>query len=130
MLYLVPLAFFCLVAVQAGRAIRREAAALDRFRELRALAGLAWLFPFGPALLEFGGRLLPFPLAPSLALACYLPAIAVARKLIRAFDAAGDETLAGARLATERVFGVAVAGVLYALVTLGMMIAARPAHVA
>jgi len=125
MLYLVPLAFFCLVAVQAGRAIRREAAALARFRELRALSGLTWLFPLGPVLLEFGPRVMRFPLAPSLALACYLPAIAVARKLIRAFDAAGDERLAGARLVTERVFGVAVAGVLYVLVTLGMMMAAR-----
>jgi hypothetical protein len=125
MLYLIPLAFFCLVAVQAGRAIRREGAALARFRELRALAALAWLFPLGPLLLEFGPRVLRFPLAPSLALACYLPAIAVARKLIRAFDAAGDEQLSGARLAAERVFGVAVAGVLYVLVTLGMTMAAR-----
>jgi hypothetical protein len=115
--------------VQAARAIRREAAAVARFRALRGLANFAWLFPFGPLLLEFGSRVVRFPLAPALALACYLPAIAVARKLIHDFDVASDERLGGARLVVERVFGVAVAGVLYVLVTLGMMIVAGSSHV-
>ena len=128
MVFLVPFVFFCFVAVHAAIAIRREAKVLAEFGQSTALAGIVWLFPLGPLLLEFGPRTMQFPLPQSLALACYLPAIAVARKQIRALEAARNERTRGAQHAAERVFGIAVAGVLYVLVSLGMAIAMRSAQ--
>ena len=107
--YLVIIGFFCVVAVQVGLAVRRDAAVLAAHGLTRGLAAFAWLFP----------------LAPALALACYLPAIATARRQLRVLEAAGDERAAGALSTAVRVIGFGIAGVLYVLVTLGMSMATR-----
>jgi hypothetical protein len=123
--FLVIVAFFCVIAVQVGLAVRRDADVLAAHGLGRALSAFAWLFPVGPLWLQYGGQHLPFPLAPALALACYLPAIAVARRQVRVLEAAGDERAAGAQANAVRVIGFGIAGVLYVLVTMGMTMMAR-----
>jgi len=123
--FLVIVAFFCVIAVQVGIAVRRDAAVLAAHGLGRAVAALVWLFPLGPLWLQYGAERMPFPLAPALALACYLPAIAAARRQLRVLEAADDERAAGARATAVRVVGFGIAGVLYVLVTLGMTMVAR-----
>jgi hypothetical protein len=123
--FIVIVAFFCVVAVQVGLAVRRESAVLGAHGLGRGLAALAWLFPLGPIWLEYGSPRLPFPLAPALALACFLPAIALARKHLRVLEGAGDPSVAGAYAIAVRVIGIGIAGVLYVLVTLGLNVATR-----
>ena len=123
--FLVIVAFFCVIAVQVGLAVRRDAPVLAAHGLTRALAALVWLFPLGPMWLQYGTARLSFPIAPALALACYLPAIAAARRQLRVLEAAGDERTAGARATAVRVVGFGIAGVLYVLVTLGMTMVAR-----
>ena len=123
--YLVIIGFFCVVAVQVGLAVRRDGAVLAAHGLTRGLSVFAWLFPLAPLCLLYLAPRLPFPLAPALALACYLPAIATARRQLRVLEAAGDERAAGALSTAVRVIGFGIAGVLYVLVTLGMSMATR-----
>jgi hypothetical protein len=123
--YLVIIAFFCVVAVQVGLAVRRDAAVLAAHGLGRGLSVSAWLFPLAPLCLLYVAPRLPFPLGAALALVCYLPAIAQARRQLRVLEATGDERAAGAQSTAVRVIGFGIAGVLYVLVTLGMTMAAR-----
>ena len=123
--YLVIIGFFCVVAVQVGLAVRRDAAVLAAHGLTRGLAAFAWLFPLAPLCLLYLTPRLPFPLAPALALACYLPAIAAARRQLRVLEASGDERAAGAQATAVRVVGFGIAGILYVLVTLGMTMMGR-----
>jgi hypothetical protein len=123
--FLVIVAFFCVIAVQVGVAVRRDAAVLAAHGLARTLAALVWLFPLGPLWLQYGTPRLVFPLAPALALACYLPAIAAARRQLRVLEASGDERAAGAQATAVRVVGFGIAGILYVLVTLGMTMMGR-----
>ena len=124
--FLVIVAFFCVVAVQLAIAVRRDAPVLAAHGLSRGLAGLAWLFPLGPWWLQHGAGSLPFPLGPALALACYVPAIALGRRQLRVLQASGDEGTVGAQATAVRAVGIGIAGVLYVLVTLGMTMMAHP----
>jgi len=123
--FLVIVAFFCVVAVQVGRAVRRDATMLAAHGLTRALGVQVWLFPLAPLWLQYGASRLPFPITPALALACYLPAILTARRQLRALEASPDERTQGARATAVRVIGFGVAGILYVLVTMGMTMFAR-----
>ena len=78
----VLLVFFGVMAYRVFSAVRREAHVLVEFNQSRALGATALLFPLGPiATLLLVGR------SPILALvaglACYIPSMVIARRMMR-----------------------------------------------
>jgi hypothetical protein len=113
---------FAVMAFRIVIAVLRNSAVFSEFRQSKALAFLAPLFPVGPFLLfMFRGQSLVFALAA--ASACYLPALVFARKQLHVFDYAGTDRVKEALGATYQAFGTSIAGLIYivAVVVLGFL---------
>src|SRR5687768_14845487 len=114
MLDVVALIVFAGVAYRTFMAVRRESAIFAEFKQSKALAYTALLFPLGPvAMLAIGmrGPIMAIPICA----ACYVPSLVLARRLTACFYRAGTDGVKGANVAAWEAFGAAIAGLAYAM---------------
>jgi hypothetical protein len=114
MLDVALLVFFGVMAYRIVSAVRREAPIFLEFRQSKALAMTALLFPLGPI-----ATILLIARSPILAftagLACYLPSLFIARRITSALERAGTDRVQQAKAAASQAFGTALVGVIYAV---------------
>jgi len=66
--------------------------------------------------------------ASFLAVGCFIPALLLARKQGQALQKAGTDKVRGAQSAVEQVFGIALAGLCYAVISFAMAVAPMAIH--
>ena len=113
---MVDVAIFILMVVMAfriSRAVSREAAIFEEFRQSRSVGAAVLLYPVAPILVLVGTWIVGSIGALILAAGCLVPGLIISRKRMRAFERSGTDRTKGALAASTQAFGTALAGLLY-----------------
>ena len=110
------LIFFSVMAYRVTSAVRRERPVLIEFKQSKTLGVTALLFPLGPVATLF--LLSRSPILSLIAgLACYLPSMIIARRMIQALERKGTDRVHGAISIASQAFGTSLVGLLYSIGT-------------
>jgi hypothetical protein len=100
-------------AVRACKAILSESVIFSEFNQSKVVASLVFLYPFGVLIKIFGAAYMPKLFAFGLAVACYMPALFIARKQSNQFQLSGTDRVRGAAEALTSVISGAFLGLIY-----------------
>ena len=106
---------FTVVSCKLAPALLRQSAVLAEFGQSRSLVFAVATFTLGPVLLLLSPAT-GLAVAMPLALACYVPALVIARGQERVLQRAGTDRVNPARTAIEQTFGAALIGLVYIVV--------------
>ena len=113
---MIDIAMFILMVVMAvriSRAVGREKAIFEEFRQPTSLGPASLLYPLGPIVVLAGTWIIGSIAALILAAACFVPGLLISRSRMRAFERSGTDRTKGALEASTQAFGAALAGLLY-----------------
>lgn len=114
MLNFLLIIFFCIMAFHIAKTARRETPIFREFNQSGALVFLVLLYPLGPVIYITTVYRLGWLVALLATVACYLPALFVARKHLSVFERAGTDRVKGAQSASSQAYGTAIIGLIYA----------------
>ena len=114
--------FLCVGAVRVGAALRRERATWREYGQGSVLQLLLPLFPLAYVFSWIGAFWLPTVLVWALALLCYLPAWAIARKQREVFERSGTSLTQAAAEAAGDVGGLALVGMVVLALRIGFAV--------
>jgi hypothetical protein len=113
---------FCVMAYRVASGVKREASILREFGQSKVLGMTAFFLPLGPLALIFGKFWLVPIVAFLIALACYVPTFAIARRQGRVLEKAGTDRVQKAQSVISQAFGTALVGLIYVAIAVAMWV--------